>query len=182
MALEKKLKSISATGFSKDGEENGSVYPNILEGFRTGQTVLVKSNIHDPLRLIILKIYTNEGRMILGSIKSMKPFDMSGYERELMPTIEAPEQDKPFETSEQAEQNTHEREPINAKRRILVDKLGHYYDDVNRLPVDADNASVRLIANLLTMIVNPDISRDGWLVNNDNFFIYDNDGALIKAE
>ena len=152
------------------------MYVPDVKGFRIRQKIKLEATGLNAIYLDIINVYPDH--LIVGNFENKQPANISAYTVALSANISADEQEKKYITQKEILQYVHEAEPINALRTHNVDEEGSSYNSENPLPIKSSENS--LTNNLLAMLVNTDINRDIWIVTNDNFFVYDNDGNLIK--
>lgn len=100
--------------------------------------------------------------------------------------IFAPEQPRPDIPLQEVERAIYEEEPAVARRVISVDPLGQTYTENNPAPSALFGQQVSILNNLLAMQiqsqgVSPAVTPGTYLVNNEGFFVFDNEGNFIKA-
>jgi len=137
MAYERQWQAVAPKNFLADGTVNGYITLADTKGFKLRQTVRVTSATQESVDLIIKKVDID--KLLLSETESSGgPVNLSKFLLVDGATVEGLEQAKKDIPFEQAESNTYEPEPVNAKRRILVDPFtGDKYDKNNPLPVDA---------------------------------------------
>ena len=150
MAFERHWKEISSRLFTADGGADGSVVVNNTCGFKVRQLVFIKA-IGQPTLKLEVKRVVSPTKLYVGRIPTKRDpnrnridlrEDLSNYTLVNGATIDAPLQDRNHIPREDRERSVYEEEPTLAKRVILVDCVGDFYNDNNRLPVqgtfDAD--------------------------------------------
>lgn len=95
-------------------------------------------------------------------------------------TLQSIEQNRTSISSEAVFPAIYAEEPTVALRTTIVDYWGKNYDPDNRLPVDSGGPAMTLLNNLMAMQV-AGIPATNFIVNNDGFFVSDNEGNLVKA-
>jgi hypothetical protein len=186
MALEKRLIAVPTQYFTADGTNEGLVSIADTSLFKVKQVVYIIGNHLPDVDQIEVKRVVDANHMYVGpkggSIDAR--VDISLYTTILGAGIAANEQPRPSIPNESVERATYEEEPTLARRSILVDKLGNKYDRTNLLPVDPEGPSIASTNNLLAMLVQGStvINPQDYLINNEGFFVFDNEGNLIKAQ
>jgi hypothetical protein len=182
MAIEKRLTLVPTQYLTADGTTDGLVSVVDASLFKVKQLVYLTAVGLPDIDQIEVKRVVDATHLYVGpkggSIDSRT--DISRYTQNQSAAIQAYEQIRPSIPNESIERATYEEEPTLARRSVLVDKLGNKYDSNNRLPTDAGGVTQTIIANLLAMQVggvNPSL----YVVNNEGFFVFDNEGNFIKA-
>lgn len=137
MAIERKFDKIEPITFTSDGTSGGVVTVSDTKGFRVKAYVVLSANTLPTLQLEVKRVLSKTQLRVgpKGSIDLKS--DISAYTVSLNSTISQPEQDRPGVPTEQHERAVFAEEPILAKRNILVDEYGNYYNQENPFPVDA---------------------------------------------
>jgi hypothetical protein len=139
MFIEKKRKSVSPRLFTANGTADGLVTVADARDFFVKQKVHIKSNtLPNPKQLEIKRFVTNNSFKVgpIGdNIRAIT--DISAYLVADSATISADEQDRPGIKPDEIQRATYAEEPIVAKRVIMVDEFGNYYNSTNPLPINA---------------------------------------------
>lgn len=136
MFIEKKLLKVLPRFFTANGTAEGLVTVSDVSGFFVKQQVSIQATGRETLFLEIKRVISNTQFYVgpKGNINNRT--DLSAYLLSNMPNIQASEQDRPTITLQDHERAVYVEEPVVAKRSILVDELGRYYNDNNPLPVE----------------------------------------------
>lgn len=136
MAIERFYPEIYARPFVSDGKSNGVIVISDTYNFKVKMTVTVEADGFEPVNLEIKRILS-KNEIVLGDIG--RPIhnrrDMSMYTLSTNPTIKAAEQKRPEIPPIDYERAVYEEEPTVAKRQVLVDDLGNFYNGKNPMPV-----------------------------------------------
>jgi hypothetical protein len=138
MFIEKKRKSVSPRLFTANGNGNGLVTVADASDFFVKQKVQIKSNTQ-PVKEFEIKRFVSNNSFKVGPVgASISTYsDLSQYLVADSATISAPEQDRPGIKPDEIRRATYAEEPIVAKRVIMVDEFGNYYNSNNPLPINA---------------------------------------------
>ena len=136
MAFERFLAAVPPQPFTADGTSLGQVTLAIPELFKTGQTVVLRSNSSPAIEVQVKRVL--ETVLFVGPIDGNvnTRTDISAYTVADVATIEAAEQLKVFIPKDELiphytlDELTFESEPTSAKRSILVDLAGRPIDSV----------------------------------------------------
>jgi len=182
MAFEKKMAEVPPQPLLQDGAVDGVVKVPDTAFFKVKQEVTISGSTIPKLNLEVKRVL-DEHTMILGPRRtSITDYtNLTLYTTDNGSVIFAPEQKRNLIPEQEVPVVTYEEEPTVAQRVIQVDKYGRRYDKENRIPVDPDGAQTRITNNLLAMQI-AGIDPTIYLVNNDGFFIFNNEGDFIKAE
>jgi hypothetical protein len=166
MFIEKKRKGVSPRPLTSDGTTNGVITLADTSDLFVKQIIFLVSNTQQPRELEI-KRFINRTTFKVGpkgsNIQSYS--DVSDFLVSDGAILSAPEQDRPAITEKEHERAVYAEEPIVAKRSVLVDDFGDYYNTDNRLPVDI-GTNISLEGDLA---VNLDAVEN--TVNPDNVFM-----------
>jgi hypothetical protein len=144
MAVERRLKAVGPIAFTLDGGANGLVTVSDTKGFRVKAQVVLEGislpNVTLEIKRVISKTQFFVG--IKGDIKQRE--NISLYTLAASSTVLQPEQDRPGIPLEQHERAVYEEEPVLAKRVILVDGYGEFYDTDNPLKVQLSDGNINI--------------------------------------
>lgn len=148
MALERSWFS-AAQAFTLDGNASGLITVADSAGFYVGQIVQLSSNTQTSVNYKIKRIEGKTKIYVGPSIRQDgQPFhtyaNVSNFLVSDLAKIYAAEQSKPTIKPDEWEQNTHEHEPILAKRVITVDQYGNHYTKDNPFPIDINGAQINV--------------------------------------
>ena len=137
MLTERKWDSIPPRAFALDGGADGSVFLASTKNFKVKQKVAISAIGLPSLSLEVKKVISPT-QLVVGpfSSKMSDKTDLSLYTLLTNPTIRAEEQDRSGIPTEQHERAVYAEEPIIAKRVILVDEIGQYFNETNAIPVN----------------------------------------------
>lgn len=152
MALERNWQAVPPRLFTSNGTAQSVVTISDTSGFYTKSVVSIKSDSQPPSNFQVLRVLSAT-QMLIGSLtaqigKANPAIDLSIYTVADNATIEAGEQKKNNIPSDDHYSAVYEADPVVADRVINVDKHGKFYDENNRLPVDA---SVTVVVPPLTV-------------------------------
>ena len=186
MAFEKKMAAVPPQPFTADGDIYGTVHLSDTAPFKVKQKVYLKANSLPTLALEVKRVLSSTVLIVGPRDKNIAEFtDIHRYTVILNPIIFADDQVRKSIPEQEVPVVTYEEEPTVAQRVISVDKYGDKYDKVNRFPTDAGGPTQTIIANLLAMQIGVGggtIDPTTYLVNNEGFFVFDNEGNFIKAQ
>lgn len=137
---ERKWLLIAPHAFTADGTSNGIVTVADTSPFRVKMTVTIQSMAVAALvtPVIEVKRVISTTQMMVGPVGNIAtPADISAYLVSDVATIGAPEQPRASLQSDTIQQATYEQEPVMARRVIMVDDYGQFYDESNPFPVSA---------------------------------------------
>jgi hypothetical protein len=144
---EKKWLSVDPILFTADGNTGGLGHVTVTNAkqFRVKQLVNIQSNTLQPVALQVKRVIS-ETVLLVGLAKTPinKGHDISGYLVADGATISSVEQDRPGITEVDHERATYDEEPRVAKRVILVDSLGRYFEVDNPMPVRLSDGSINI--------------------------------------
>lgn len=156
MFIEKKLLSVAPVLFTSNGTDKGLVTVNSIKGFFVKQKVTVKSISPVRVQLLEIKRVISDTQMLVGPPGQINAReDLSVYTISSGASIEAAEQDRPGITTADHERAVYVEEPVVAKRQILVDEKGDYYNADNRLPVNID-ADITIAGDINVQLTHKD--------------------------
>jgi hypothetical protein len=140
VAFQKKWAAIASQPLEANSTAFGVVTVADTEGFFVGQAVWLSNNVAANNNSFQVKRVLSSTQMILGPIdNNLVPSDFSNlsvYTTASVSIIGAGEQDKLVLTNADQDEGTYEREPVNARRSILVDVYGNPYGPTNPLPAN----------------------------------------------
>lgn len=137
MAIERKLGLVSPVLFTSNGTAGGLVTVPDTKGFVVKAQVVLTANTLPNLQLEIKRVLSSTQFLVGEKGKIEQRANIQAYTTALNSSIYQPEQDRPGIMQEQHERAVYAEEPIMAKRSILVDEYGRYYNSQNPIPVDA---------------------------------------------
>lgn len=135
MFIEKKWLRVPPRIFTADGTSTGVVSVPTVRGFYVKQHVALKGTSLPTIKLQIKRILSDT-KILVGPIngKITDYSDVSAYTVAAVSSIEAEEQGRNEIPVVDRERAVYAEEPIVAKRNVLVDDTGDYYNESNRLP------------------------------------------------
>jgi hypothetical protein len=136
MAFERTWAPVPPRFFTLDGGTLGQVQIANTRGFKVKQHVVIAA-VGQPNLILEVKRVLSSTLLFVGNIGDpiTKRIDISAYTTAASAYIYAEEQSKAKLTREDREYAVYEQEPTVAKRVILVDQLGEFYESSNPLPV-----------------------------------------------
>jgi hypothetical protein len=137
MAIERKLGLVSPVLFTSNGTAGGLVTVPDTKGFVVKAQVVLTANTLPTLQLEIKRVLSSTQFLVGEKGKIEQRANILAYTTALNSSIYQPEQDRPGIMQEQHERAVYAEEPIMAKRNILVDEYGRYYNSQNPIPVNA---------------------------------------------
>lgn len=139
MFVEKKRLGVSPRLLIANGNKNGLVSVSDARGFFVGQKVVIKSDTQQP-RILKVKRFLSPTSFKVGPVDSaINAFsDLSDFLISENAEISAEEQDRPGIADKDYNRAVYAEEPIVAKRSILVDEFGNYYNNENPLPINTE--------------------------------------------
>lgn len=142
MAFERKWLRVSQP-FISDGGQDGTVIVGSTSGFKAKQKINISSIGQSPIVLEIKRVLSPT-TMLVGPIDKgiNSRTDISNYTVTDSAIITAEEQSKKHPTEKDREAALYEQEPTVAKRVILVDEFGRFYETTNPLPVQLSDGSI----------------------------------------
>lgn len=145
MAFEKRWEAVSPRLFTANGGTDGLVTVADTTLFFVKQAVTLSDDNSLDLMLEV-KAVTSATTLFVGPRRTplRDISDISDYTTAQNATIRAPEQPRPSIPEKEHERAAYAEEPIVAKRSILVDKLGEYFDDDNPFMVAMIGAAVNV--------------------------------------
>jgi len=164
MALERSWFSATQS-FTLDGNASGLITVADSAGFYVGQIVQLSSNTQSSTNYKIKRI-EGKTKIYVGPAvrQDGQPFhtyaNVSNFLVSDSAKIYAAEQGKPTIKPDEWEQNTHEHEPILAKRVINVDQYGNHYTQDNPMPVTMG------LPTLVTLV--PESYDDAKIIRNSD--------------
>lgn len=158
MAIERKLDNIGPVSFISNGTEGGLVTISDTRGFKVKAEVVISANTLPNLTLEVKRVLSKTQLLVGEKGKIQQRANIQAYTVALGATIRQPEQDRPGIPTEQHERAVFAEEPILAKRTILVDEYGNYYNEENPLPINVELVADNVVVNsdLDAFSTNPD--------------------------
>lgn len=138
MAIEKRWEAIAPRLFTSNGGTEGQITLTSTIGFKVKQQVILKATSQSGALLEIKRVVSKTLLLVgkPGPINDRS--DISTYLVADGASIESLEQPRPNIHIQEHENAVYAEEPIVAKRSILVDELGNYYNSSNPLPIKID--------------------------------------------
>lgn len=192
--IEKKWPAVGPFPLVLKGTTDGRLYLKSVTGFHVKQQIKLTDAIFPgelPLQIkrvvgVLASDTSSYPHIEVGPIGEnlSSRTDVSAYG--LLSTVYAPEQPRPSIPLNEMDRATYNDEPAVAKRTVHVDPAGNYIGPENPSPVAMFGPQITILNNLLAMQiqsqgVSPPISPSTYLVSNEGFFIFDNEGNFIKA-
>jgi hypothetical protein len=187
--LEKRWPAVGPLPFALQGTTNGIIYLHTVLG------LYVKQQIHlldptipttPPLTVQIKRVvgfdsldFTDFPYIEVGPLNGgigMRT-DVSAYG--LLSSVFAPEQPRSSIPLQEIERAIYADEPAVARRVVEVDPEGNYFTPNNPAPTALFGQQITILNNLLNMQV-AGIAPSGFIVNNEGFFVFDNEGNFIQ--
>jgi len=138
MAIEKRWEAIAPRLFTSNGGIEGQITLNSTIGFKVKQQVILKSS-SQPGTILEVKRVVSKTLMFVGKPGNINDRqNISAYLVADGASVEALEQPRANIHIQEHENAVYAEEPIVAKRSILVDELGNYYNDQNPIPIKID--------------------------------------------
>lgn len=139
MFVEKKRLGIPPRLLTANGDNNGTVTLADTRGFFVGQIVELSSDTQQARQLKV-KRFVSKTTFKVGPVDSgVNGFtSTSDFLVSDNAIISASEQNRPGITDDDYNRAVYAEEPIVAKRTIMVDEFGNYYNDENPLPINAE--------------------------------------------
>lgn len=134
--FEKRFPAIPAQLFTADGTADGVVTIVDATLFKVKQQIFISSNTQTPLGPLEVKKINTATQLVVGPVSGsiFTSTDISAFLLVDGAAIFANEQKRPSIPIDEIKRSTYEEEPTVAVRSILVNKLGHIYDEDNPLP------------------------------------------------
>jgi hypothetical protein len=192
MAIEKRWPSVGPLPLVLQGTTDGKIYLSDVTGFHVKQ----KIQLTDPYIPGELALQVKRVVGVLSLDFSDYPYlevgppdaaltartDVSAYG--VTSQVFAPEQPRPSIPLQELDRATYNDEPAVAKRTVRVDPQGNYIDANNPAATALFGTQITILNNLLTMQIQaaqspPVIEPSGMIINNEGFFIFDNEGNFI---
>lgn len=144
MAIERRLKAVGPLALTLNGGANGLVTVSDTKGFRVKAQVILEGTSLPNVTLEIKRVLSKTQFYVgtKGDIKQRE--DISLYTLAANSTVHQIEQDRPGIPLEQHERAVYEEEPVQAKRVILVDGYGEFYDTENPLQVQLSDGDINI--------------------------------------
>lgn len=195
MAIERKWPAAGPFFLVAPGNSKGQIVIPTATGFHVKQKIQLKSINPEPtvLALEIKRIIPSatdaiNSTMILevgpigGAIGNRT--DVSAFVA-AESFVFAPEQPRPDIPLQEIERALYEEEPAMARRVLSVDPRGDYITPENPAPTSLFGTQITILNNLLAMQIqsqgtSPVVTPSTYLVNNEGFFIFDNEGNFIQ--
>lgn len=142
MAFERSWPAVAPQLFTSNGTSTGVVTVADTRGFKVKQiAVLVANGVNQQVEI---KRVLSPTQLIVGRVG--KPIndrlDISSFTVAAGSYIQAEEQKKAELTKADQDYATYDQEPTAARRAVLVDQLGRYYEQANPIPVQLSGGSV----------------------------------------
>jgi len=136
MITEKKWLGVAPVPMTASGTTKGLVTVASIKGFFVKQIVNIKSSTQPSVQVVINR-FLSDTQFFVGPVKGKieDRADISAYLLANSPTVEAAEQSRSTITEVEHNRAVYAEEPIVAKRSILVDDTGNYYNSSNPMPV-----------------------------------------------
>lgn len=143
MAKEKQLPR-AIQSFVLNGGSDGLVTVASTKKFKVKASVLITATSLPTLTLEIKEVI-NSTQMIVGMAGNIKlTSDVSLYTVALNAQIEQPKQPRPQVHIDDQNMATYEQEPTLARRSVLVDEFGNFYDTDNPFKVQLSDGSINI--------------------------------------
>jgi len=146
MAIEKKWPAVAPRLLAADGGL-GTIQLANTSGFKVKQTIALQSSTQPTLQLKIQKATRTVLRVTLPSQQPnayAPPLDLTAYTLADGAFVTAEEQPKANLSFEDRDMATYDQEPTVARRNVLVDQYGDYYDVANPMPVQLSDGSINI--------------------------------------
>lgn len=188
MAIEKKWPATGPYAVMATGSVDGALILSSALGLHVKQKIkLTDPFVPGELSLEIKRIIgpplsnINQFPVILvgptgTNIMTFSDVSMYGVDSVLY----APEQPRNTIPLQESDRAAFEEEPANAYREMIVDPYGNPATPANPVPTALFGTQITILNNLLAMQA-ASILPDTWLVNNEGFFVFDNEGNFIEA-
>lgn len=144
MAIERLLRAVGPVLFTSNGGGNGLITVSSTKFFKVKAKVVITANSLPTLNLEIKRVISPTQMLVGPNGQIRQRTDISAYTTALLAKVEQPEQDRPGIPTEQHERAVYEEEPTLAKRVILVDEFGEFYEEDNPLPVQLSDGSINI--------------------------------------
>lgn len=135
MFVERKWLSVAPRPLTANGTALGVVTVASVRGLYTKQKIALRGTALPVLGLEIKRILSDTRFEVGAPGPISNRTDVSAYTTAANSEVVAPEQDRPNIPPADYGRAVYAEEPIVAKRSILVDYEGDYYDSLNPLPV-----------------------------------------------
>lgn len=138
MAFEKRYAAIAARLFVSNGKANGEIELADTTSFKVKQKVVVIASGEMNLELEVKAVLSDTILKVGPQNSNIRQItDVSAYTVSKNAAVLADEQPRPAITEVEIHRAVYDEEPTVAYRNVLVDKYGRYWDDQNKLPVEA---------------------------------------------
>lgn len=144
MAVERRIKAVGPLALTLNGGANGLVTVSDTKGFRVKSQVVLQGTGLPNLTLEIKRVLSKTQFYVGEKGNILQREDISQYTLAASSTVHQPEQDRPGVPIDQHERAVYEEEPVLAKRVILVDEYGEFYDTANPLKVQLSDGSIEI--------------------------------------
>jgi hypothetical protein len=185
MFVEKKRLGVAPVPMTASGTTFGLVTVPSIRGFFVKQIINIKSSTQPSLQVQINR-FISDTQFYVGPVKGKieSRQDLSAYLLANTPTVEAAEQERPSITTVEHERAVYAEEPIVAKRSILVDDQGEYYNSSNPMPVSfSGGVSVSVKLTHLDNYPNVgDIADSTRIGDGTNILKMNTDGSINNFE
>lgn len=181
---EKKYLDITPKSFTADGTDTGILTISSTYRFKVGMLVSVQSGAQPVLRVKIQRVISDTQFIVIKdseAVTTRNKLDMSMYLLADTATVAFTEDKRPVIDILEIQRQVYEEEPTVALRHHSVDWLGRSYSESNPVPIAITASTQTVITNNLLAMQAAAISPNGFLRNNDGFFIFDNTGNFIKV-
>jgi len=144
MSIEKKWLSVAPRLLTADGTTNGIVTTSTTSGIKVKQFIVLQSSTLPPLEVQVKRVSSptqftvgpkpGDPSLLQGKSGLKTVTDVSAYTVASGAFFYATEQDKSVPSIDDINKAVYEQEPTVAKRSILVDEFGNFYNAANPLP------------------------------------------------
>lgn len=144
MALERNWPAVAPQLFTSDGSVHGLVTVANTRGFKVKANAAIEAT-GQPKLLVEVKRVISATQLFVGAIGkpiSDRSVNLSAYTVAAGAFIYAEEQVKAQLTKADQDHATYDQEPTVARRSVMVDQLGRYYEEANPLPVQLSGGSI----------------------------------------
>ncbi|CAK0741503.1 hypothetical protein CCP1ISM_130010 [Azospirillaceae bacterium] len=148
MAQERTWSAVSPQAFTSNGTQFGVITVADTIGFKTKQSAYLTSDTKPKLAVQVKRVLSKT-QLVVGTINnaqigSWPPLDISAYTVADSAAIGAEQQEKNKIQRDDIEIATYESDPTVAKRTILVDNYGNFYNVGNPIPVQLSDGSINI--------------------------------------
>lgn len=143
MAIEKSWSKVGPLALTADGDKEGTVIVPSTANLYVKQKVLIITNTVELVNLEIKSVLSKTALKVGPRTPSMTDYsDLSAILVSENAVLRADFQPRPGIDLKEHERAAFAEEPIVAKRTILVDRLGEYFDENNPFSVEVTEGSV----------------------------------------